>query len=38
MGPKKQSTPEDRCDAAQIILAGLTSGQGFDPELGALHD
>jgi len=40
MAPKKQPTPEDRSDAIQIVLAGLASGQDFDPvleKLGALH-
>src|ERR1039458_8037372 len=40
MAPKKQPTPEDRSDAIQIALAGLASGQNFDPaleKLGALH-
>src|ERR1019366_3996332 len=40
MAPRKQPTPEDRSDAIRIVLAGLASGQDFDPvleKLGALH-
>jgi hypothetical protein len=40
MVPRKQPTSEDRSDAIQIVLAGLASGQDFDPvleRLGALH-
>jgi hypothetical protein len=40
MAPRKQPTPEDRSDAVQLVLAGLASGQDFDPileKLGASH-
>jgi hypothetical protein len=40
MAPRKQPTPEDRSDAVRLVLAGLASGQDFDPiidQLGALH-